>query len=71
MGQISSQSEFQRVKCIMNNKLYVFRTIDNPTFFQDNYCLIKCYLVDKNKVDFSREIKIYGSDLIAIDDDDE
>jgi len=66
----STQSEFQRVKCIKNNKIYVFRTTDNPTYYQDNYGLIKCYLVEKNKVDFSREIKIYGRDLITLDDDE-
>jgi hypothetical protein len=65
------QSEFQRVKCIKDNKLYVFKIKEHPDFYSEDFALIRCYLIEKNyRVDFSKEIEIYGKDLVSMDVDE-
>jgi hypothetical protein len=57
----------QSVICIKDNKMYVYKIDENPYFLEEDYSLIKCFLVKKGKPDFEKEIEIYGKDLISSD----
>jgi hypothetical protein len=71
MQPTSRRSEFQRVKCIRDNNIYIFKLTDNPNYYSEDFALIRCYKVGKNQeVDFSKETEIYGKDLISLYDDE-
>jgi hypothetical protein len=58
---------FQSVICIKDNKLYIYKIDENPYFIEEDYSLIKCFLVKNGKPDFTKEIDIYGKDLVSAD----
>jgi hypothetical protein len=63
----SRKSKYQRVKFIKDNKIYVFNINDNPSYYSEDFALIRCYRIEKDqRVDFSKEFKIYGKDLVAL-----
>jgi hypothetical protein len=57
----------QQVVCIKDNKLYVYKINENPYFIEEDYSLIKCFLVKIGIPDFSKTIEIYGKDLVSAD----
>jgi hypothetical protein len=58
---------FQSVICIKDNKLYIYNKNENPYFLEEDYSLIKCFLVKNGKPDLTKEIEIYGKDLVNTD----
>jgi hypothetical protein len=58
---------FQSVVCIKDNNLYVYKIYENPYFIEEDYSLIKCFLVKYGRPDFTKEIEIYGKDLVSAD----
>jgi hypothetical protein len=58
---------FQSVVCIKDNKLYIYKIDENPYFIEEDYSFIKCFLVKNGKPDFTKEIEIYGKDLVSAD----
>jgi hypothetical protein len=66
-----TQSEYQRVKCIKDNRIYVFNINNHPDYYSEDFALIRCYRVEKDhSVDFSKEFQIYGKDLISMYEDE-
>jgi hypothetical protein len=57
----------QFVICIKDNKMYAYKIDENPYFLEEDYSLIKCFLVKSGKPDFKKEIEIYGKDLVSAD----
>ena len=58
---------FQSVICIKDNKLYVYKIYENPYFIEEDYSLIKCFPIKNGKMDFTKEVEIYGKDLVSAD----
>jgi hypothetical protein len=70
MQEQSRQSQYQRVKYIKDNKIYIFNTNDHPNYEED-FGLVSCYQIEKDlRVDFSKTIKIYSKDLVTLDEDE-
>ncbi len=65
MKMIIDRTEFQSVICLKDNKGYIYRIDENPCFREDDYVLIKCFLVNNGEPDFSREVEIYGKYLVG------
>jgi hypothetical protein len=64
------ESDYLRVKCIKENKIYVFNINEHPNYSED-FALIHCYRVQGNQeIDFSKKIEIYGKDLVSMHDDE-
>lgn len=56
---------WQKVMCFKDNNLYVYKTDENPYFLEEEYTLIKCFLIKTcGEPDFTKAIDIYGKDLM-------
>ena len=65
MEKLIDRREFQSVICLKDNRVYVYRVDENPCFIEDDYVLIKCFLLKNNgEPDLSKEVEIYGKYLI-------
>jgi hypothetical protein len=65
MEILINNKAFQSVICLKDNKVYVYKIDENPCFIEDDYAVIKCFLIkDDGEPDFSREIEIYGKYLV-------
>ena len=59
------KKELQSVVCIKDHNLYVYKIDENPCYIEEDYALIKCFLIREGGFpDFSRMIEIYGKDLV-------
>ncbi|MFL5727873.1 MAG: hypothetical protein ACJ75J_00180 [Cytophagaceae bacterium] len=59
---------FQTVICIKDNKSYVFNVDEHPGFVNEDYSLIRCFLVkESGHPDFTKAIEIYSKDLVDAD----
>lgn len=67
MEVIIDKGSFQSVICIKDNNTYIYKIDENPWFLEEEYSLIKCYKIKNGSPDFSKEIGIYGKDLINAD----
>jgi hypothetical protein len=68
MEILINKTAFQVLICIKDNKHYVYKKGENHDLTEDDYKLIKCFQVKKSgEPDFSKEIEIYGKDLIRED----
>lgn len=66
MGTLTNEKVFQSVMCLKDNKAYVYDINKNPRFLDDDFALIKCFLLKNDgKPDLTREIEIYGKYLIG------
>jgi hypothetical protein len=65
MEKLIDKREFQSVICLKDNRVYVYRIDENPCFIEDDYVLIKCFLLKNNgEPDLSHEVEIYGKYLV-------
>ncbi len=67
MRTLVETKTFQAVICLKDNKSYVYDVDENPCFLEDDYALIKCFLVINGHPDLSREVEIYGKYLVSAD----
>ncbi len=59
MEKLIDKREFQSVICLKDNRVYVYRIDENPCFIEDDYVLIKCFLVKNNgEPDLSHEVEM-------------
>lgn len=66
MTTLTNTRKFQAVICLKDNKVYTYNIDTNPCFLDDDFALIKCFLIkDDGKPDFSKEIEIYGKYLVS------
>jgi hypothetical protein len=64
MEMIIEKGAFQLVKCIKDNNSYMYKVDENPWILEEEYSLIKCFRIQNGIPDFTKEIEIYGKDLV-------
>jgi len=68
MEKLIEQIEFQSVICLKDNRVYVYKVDENPCFLEDDYAVIKCFLMlNTGLPDLSHEVEIYGKYLVDAD----
>jgi hypothetical protein len=66
MKTLQKTKKFEAVICLKDNKVYTYNVDTNPVFSDNDFALIKCFLMKSDgKPDFSKEIEIYGKYLIS------
>ncbi len=65
MKTLINKKKFQSVVCLKDYKDYIYNIDKNPSFLDDDFALIKCFMVKEDGTpDFSKEIEIYGKYLV-------
>ena len=67
MEVLIDKDSFQSAICIIDNKLYIYRNDEAICSNEEDYTIVRCFLVTTGRPDFSKVIEIYGKDLVNSD----